>query len=101
MVVIIQAAPTACISPPKFDAKLAKQFARNVRLRSGASGAARSGCDRSMESLYDSGRVSPRSCRSALRLQPVRTIRGKAREMPWQQGRAQREERSQPACVCG
>ena len=39
--VIIQAAPTACTSPPKFDARLASQIARNVGFLSGASAEAR------------------------------------------------------------
>ncbi len=34
--VISQAAPTACTRPPKFDARLAIQIARNVGLCSGA-----------------------------------------------------------------
>ena len=32
IVVIIQAAPTACTSPPKFDARLAIQIARKIGL---------------------------------------------------------------------
>ena len=40
--VIIQAAPTAWTSPPRFEARLASQIARNVRSRSGASDDARS-----------------------------------------------------------
>ena len=35
--VISQAAPTAWIRPPRFDAMLANQTSRNVRMRNGAS----------------------------------------------------------------
>ena len=41
IVVIIQAAPTACTSPPKFEARLASQIARKIGLLSGASAEAR------------------------------------------------------------
>src|SRR5687767_5497419 len=41
--VIIQAAPTAWINPPKFDAMLAIQIIRNVGSRNGASVEIRSG----------------------------------------------------------
>ncbi len=43
MVVIIQAAPTAWIRPPKFDARLAIQIARKVSCLKGARGEAWSG----------------------------------------------------------
>src|SRR6218665_1755894 len=36
--VISQAAPTACTSPPKFEARLAIQIVRNISCRNGASG---------------------------------------------------------------
>ena len=41
IVVIIHAAPTACTSPPKFEARLASQIARNVGFLSGARAEAR------------------------------------------------------------
>jgi hypothetical protein len=41
IVVIIQAAPTACTSPPKFDTRLASQIPRKIGLLSGARAEAR------------------------------------------------------------
>ena len=41
IVVIIQAAPTACTSPPKFETRLASQIARKIGLLSGARAEAR------------------------------------------------------------
>ncbi|GAB1582750.1 hypothetical protein PPNSA23_26930 [Phyllobacterium phragmitis] len=43
MDVIIQAAPTDWISPPKLDARLAIQMVRNMSCLNGASGDLRSG----------------------------------------------------------
>jgi hypothetical protein len=41
IVVIIQAAPTACTSPPKLETRLASQIARKIGLLSGARAEAR------------------------------------------------------------
>jgi hypothetical protein len=38
MVVIIQPAPTVCMSPPKLDASVAVQRARKLACRNGAKG---------------------------------------------------------------
>jgi hypothetical protein len=47
IVVIIQAAPTAWISAPKFEPRVATQIARNVGFSSGVRSDARGACDSS------------------------------------------------------
>ena len=56
--VIIQAAPTAWISPPKFEPSVAIQIARNVGFLSGVSSDARGGCDSSFRPVPPGGHSS-------------------------------------------
>ena len=74
IVVIIQAAPTAWISPPKFEASVAIQIARNVGCRSGASSEARGFCNSSFRP------VPPR--RQSIRSGGARTIGRRERLRP-------------------
>ena len=89
IVVIIQAAPTAWISPPKFEARVASQIARNVGFLSGASAEARGFAAVSMARAIP----PPRSCPSAPRGQPAillkhrRAIAGALRTLPLSPGR--------------